>query len=268
VADDGLYDDGGAASGGGGDEGGGADAVAEAASNAAAAAAATGSLDPKVLTKAIADSLGPAFEAIGGNMQKLAAGLQGLESRFNGPGGEAADETDFYSDPKSAVAKAAREAVTEAVGPIMQTLLKDKFDSSISRISADVDAEFGDGTYEEEFSEAMNDIIKDLPANLRASEPHLRMALDSLKGSKFSTLTAKAQEVAKKRAAEEASNPGYSNLGPGRPAPKAPRVSDDERQFIAVVKSRNPGYSEKQYLESRERGNTEDDWAHLAQRSN
>ena len=259
MSDDALFEEG----SGGEAAAEGEAAVQEAAEKATKAAIATGSADPKVIGKAVQEALGPVFQQLGGNLQAVAEHLKGVEDRL--PARPQTDtEDDFYSDPKATITKVVTEQVQQAVGPLMQTLLKDKFDGMVGKIAGEVDDEFGSGTYEEEFSEAMSAIIKDLPPNLRASESHIRMALDSLKGSKFRELSAKAAERAKeKEAAEERGGPGYSALGPGRPAPKAPKLSPEEKQFIEVVRSRNPGYSEKQYLESRDRGNTEDDWAHL-----
>ena len=265
MADDALFDTGtstgddltGQSPGG---EAGGATATAGVESPGGSAAS-TGTPSPE---------LTQVFHQLGDTLQGIDARLQSLEA----PKPEAATDTgaeaiaepteafqQLYENPDTYIGKVASKAAqaeTNRLMPALQTALKQVSMQGQERAKADFDKQFP-GLWDTDIGPPLNEALSRLGDENAANEQYTRAIMAGIIGNMVldpegqKKLTNAQQQARKARQAP-------AMLSGGRPAPSPAMLTPEEKAFVADLNRGGVPTTEKQYLASRNRGSSEEDW--------
>ena len=196
--------------------GNGMDHVADA---AAAAAAGSHALTHDDVAGIVEKYIGPNIQQLQSmtrTQQQLSEGLTAVSETLsrlglNGLGnGEdpTVDVSEFLTNPEAAIRaiseRIADERVQSQVAPLLSQLVNQSHTTIVSEQKAEVDQQFGIGTWDREFATELNPMFdrvrKDSPSQL-GNRDAITKAVQAVKGAKFDTLV-EARQGAHTRAAE------------------------------------------------------------------
>lgn len=216
----------------------------------------------KDLEGPITEILGPAFGEMGKVFQGMDQKLQALDAKIGSSeaGGEVEDKDiqDLLKDPKGVISAEVKEQLKGGdYSGLTEAVVADRVTQLTREAKTEIDEQFGPGTWEEEFQEEVDGIIKVYPLKLKAQQPGkaVESAVAQIMGQKFNSLSEK--KVTNK--SESGKGGGdYKGLSPGRRPPTAkPKLSEDEVALIEGMKRAGiEDVDEETWLKDREVGPT------------
>lgn len=208
---------------------------------------------------ALGQLLLPALKEIAGHME--ASG--GKPSGGSGESAAESDPTDeFFRDPDAAI----RSIVAKELQPFLQTQASNVQARTLAEQKQHYDTQYGEGTFDKVIAPDLARALGGMRDVGKANEEVLRTTVHAIAGQHqdelFEARTKLVAERAKK-AQEDAAVPGPGMLRGGTRAPaRSDHLSPEERDFIATLNKLAPNHaiSEKEYLDARQRGGTEEAW--------
>lgn len=175
-----------------------------------------------------------------------------------------ADFTDFYNDPDGFIQKRVEERLAgfaEQLTPILGTALDGATATAISHSKSNFESQFGTGSWDDLISRDLGVALAKLTPAQRAKPQYVQALVAGLIGAKMFTEEGKTQiRDTMKKAADAKRPPAPTVLTGNRIAPAPDKLTDDEKEVVGKLSKAGMKVTEKSYLESRNRGRTEEDW--------
>lgn len=167
----------------------------------------------------------------------------------------------LYNDIPGYIKKLAVEANREVLGPHLAQQATQTRDAMLAQAKAGVDAEYGDGTWDEHFAGDVTATIKDLPLEMQASRSHLEAAISAVLGRQYLNPEGAAKLEGRRSKAKAAKEEAMNMLPNGRPRPSRPdQPTDAERAFLDSLQRSGIDYDMNKYMAAKGVGRTIDDW--------
>jgi hypothetical protein len=130
-----------------------------------------------------------------------------------------------------------------------------------------MDKEYGEGTWSELFDEGFKKVVENMPLEMQASKEHVDSAVSAILGGMvrnpetLQKLEERRQDVRKRATAP-------SMMSGVRPIRQGGGLNEEEKEFLASLERSGMPMDPKEYLQFRDAGDTEDQWASLKEQPN
>lgn len=171
----------------------------------------------------------------------------------------------LYQDPDGYINKHAQVAALQTMqklGPHLKLQAEQSRDILVDQQKADIDGEYGEGTWSELFDEGFKKVIENMPLEMQSSKDHVDSAVSAILGSMvrnpetLGKLQEKRAEV-KKRVQAPSMMYGVRQVNRGS------ALNEEEKEFLASLARSGMPMDPKEYLQFRDTGDSEDQWLGL-----
>jgi hypothetical protein len=176
----------------------------------------------------------------------------------------------LYQDPDSYInqhAQAAALQTMQKLGPHLKLQAEQTRDLLVDQQKTQMDKEYGEGTWSELFDEGFKKVVENMPLEMQASKEHVDSAVSAILGGMvrnpetLQKLEERRQDVRKRATAP-------SMMSGVRPIRQGGGLNEEEKEFLASLERSGMPMDPKEYLQFRDAGDTEDQWASLKEQPN